>query len=431
MICRILVAITDLLKKFTIPPFLPLAHVYEVNLRQYTPEGSIRAFRKHLPRLQELGVDVCWFMPVHPIGMKNRKGSLGSYYCVRDYNDVNPEFGSLPDFKEMVEDMHARGMKLVIDWVGNHAAWDNVWVDSHPEYFLTDTNGRFLSPYDWHDVIQFNHSHPGQQEAMLDAMAFWVREMGIDGFRADFAHLVPNEFWARARTKLEAIKPNLIWLAEAEGDDIYQVFDINYGWEWMHFTERFVMESMPVSAFRDFIIKEFVEADPSRYQLLFTCTHDENSNRGTEYERYGIFAQALAVCMYALPLSIPMIYGGQEIPNHKRLPFFDKDFMVWPEQPALTDFYKKLITFRKQSFAGGELFFPEAPEGLLIFNRTHLDKEEVFAANFGRSTITARITLAGTSGQFRDVFDNSNLPVHGFLDIELPPGGYRLLQKQA
>jgi len=429
LICRILVALTDLQKPFTIPSFLPLSQVYEVNLRQYTPEGSIQAFRKHLPRLQELGVDTCWFMPVHPIGIKNRKGSLGSYYCVRDYRDVNPEFGTLSDFKEMVEDMHARGMKLVIDWVGNHAAWDNVWVDQHPEYFLTGTGGRFLSPYDWDDVIQFNHRNKGQQEAMLQAMVFWVREMDIDGFRADFAHLVPNEFWAGARKKLEEIKPELIWLAEAEGDDIYQTFDINYGWAWMHFTERFIKEALPVAAFRDFIRSEFAEAGPLRYQLLFTCTHDENSNKGTEYERYGIYAQALAVCMYALPLSIPLIYGGQEIPNHKRLPFFDKDFMEWPERPALTGFYKALIRFRKQSFAGGEISFPEAPDGLLVFCRRHHTKEEIFAANFGRSTISTAISVPGSSGQYRDLFANNHVDLKEKKDIELPPGGYILLYR--
>lgn len=174
---------------FKQPSFLASSNIYCVNLRQYTAEGTFNAFSNHLPRLADMGVEIVWFMPIHPIGKVKRKGTLGSYYSISDYTDTNSEFGCKQDFKKLVDAAHALNIKVIIDWVANHSAWDNVWTKNHPDFFERDEQGNFKPPYDWDDVIQINHSNPQQQQAMIDAMLFWIREFDIDGFRADLGIL--------------------------------------------------------------------------------------------------------------------------------------------------------------------------------------------------------------------------------------------------
>ncbi|MDX5319900.1 MAG: alpha-amylase, partial [Bacteroidota bacterium] len=181
--------------------------IYEVNIRQYTPEGTIQAFLPHLKRLKSMGVDMLWIMPIQPIGVKNRKGELGSYYSISDYTAVNPEFGTLGDVKELVEESHRLGMRVILDWVANHSAWDNVWVKEHKDWFVLDSTGNFTVPYDWTDVIKLNYENQGLRNAMLEAMKFWVKETGMDGFRCDVAYEVPMDFWNHARMELDRIKP--------------------------------------------------------------------------------------------------------------------------------------------------------------------------------------------------------------------------------
>ena len=205
------------------------ANIYEVNIRQYTPEGTINAFRKHLPRLKNMAVSIIWIMPVQPIGEKNRKGSLGSYYSIRDYKAVNEAFGDLEDFKALVKDAHKLGMYVLLDWVANHTSWDNVWTESNPDFYRKDENGNFDSPWDWTDVIALNYSNPVMRESMIDAMRFWLEESNIDGFRCDMAGMVPVDFWNAARSELEKTKP-LFMLAEDEEvvSLLEHAFDMNF-----------------------------------------------------------------------------------------------------------------------------------------------------------------------------------------------------------
>ena len=222
--------------------FLKHSTIYEVNLRQYTKEGTIAAFMLHLPRLKKMGIDIIWLMPIHPIGKINRKGNLGSYYSISDYFDINPEFGTKSDFKKLVELVHELEMKIIIDWVANHAAWDNKWTLTNPDYFSRNAAGQFLSPYDWSDVIQIDHNNEMAHDALRHAMCFWVKEFDIDGFRADLAHLTPLKFWEKAKKITTEIKPDLIWLAETEDAAYHEVFDISYAWKWMHQSESFIKE---------------------------------------------------------------------------------------------------------------------------------------------------------------------------------------------
>ena len=196
--------------QFKTPEWCKKATIYEVNIRQFTPEGTFAAFSKHLPRLKQMGVDIIWLMPIHPIGEKNRKGGLGSYYAVRNYEEVNAEFGTMADFQQLVKETHANGMKLIIDWVANHTSPDNVWVgQGHMDWYTLDSTGN-LQPTigtDWWDVADLNYDNKEMRKAMISSMQFWLKNADIDGFRCDVAGWVPMDFWIEARKELDAVKP--------------------------------------------------------------------------------------------------------------------------------------------------------------------------------------------------------------------------------
>lgn len=213
--------------------------MYEVNIRQYTPEGTFAAFANHLPRLQRMGVETIWLMPVTPISKKKRQGSLGSYYACSDYTALNPEFGSSRSFKALVKKVHELGMKLMIDWVANHTGADHSWIQKNPHWYIKDEQGNFTERNGWVDVYDLDYSNPDMRAAMIEAMQFWIREYEIDGFRCDMAHLVPLDFWADARKQCDALKP-LCWLAETDESNYHEVFDISYAWKWMHVSEQVV-----------------------------------------------------------------------------------------------------------------------------------------------------------------------------------------------
>src|SRR5688500_3612468 len=224
-------------------PFKPVpwshnTNIYEVNVRQYTQEGTFRAFEKELPRLKDMGVEILWFMPITPISKEKRLSVLGSYYACSDYTAINPEFGDLADFKALVQAAHSLHMKVIIDWVANHTGWDHIWTKQHPEYYRRDMHGNFFDPHGWADVIDLNYDHPVLHKAMISAMEFWVRECNIDGFRCDMAMLVPLNFWRSARTHLDSIK-KLFWLAECEEINYHEVFDATYAWKLLHKMEAY------------------------------------------------------------------------------------------------------------------------------------------------------------------------------------------------
>ena len=316
------------------------SNIYEVNVRQYTPEGTFEAFAKHIPRLQDMGVKILWLMPITPISKEKRQGTLGSYYACSSYTTINPEFGTLDDFKSLVQTAHNAGMKLIIDWVANHTGWDHHWSKEHPDWYLKDELGRFYDLNGWEDVIDLNYNNNDMRKALTDAMLYWIKECDIDGFRCDMAHLVPLDFWVDARTACDAIKP-LFWLAECDVMEYHKVFDVSYAWEWMRITEEMVKRSLSLQTKRDVLLK-YSQYPKGANKLFFTSNHDENSWNGTEYEKYGAAAKAMAVFTVTWP-GMPLLYSGQELPNHKRLKFFEKDCIEWQPKTQLHDFYKKLF----------------------------------------------------------------------------------------
>lgn len=412
-------------------------NIYEVNLRQYTSEGTFAAFAKHLPRLKDMGVEVLWFMPITPISVLNRKGTLGSYYACSSFVNTNPEFGSIDEFKQLVENIHALGMKVIIDWVANHTGWDHEWTMTHPDYYSQDSNGNFVPPVEnWEDVIHLNFYNHNLRIAMIDAMKFWVEECRIDGFRCDMAMLVPVDFWHQARTVLDQIK-KLFWLGEFDqwNEEIYaHVFDVSYTWHWMHKTEVFYQKDRKIIEL-DKALNNYQFKKPFHHiRSFFTSNHDENSWNGTEYEKYGKMAIPLAVfsCTWN---GIPLIYSGQELPNPKRLQFFDKDEIQWTANPELHQFYKTLLLLRKSHpalLAGHKEVITwriatNHPDQLFCFARKNKERELVVVLNFSDKQINFLLRDLRIRGEFLNVMNGDKR--NSADDFNIDPWGYIILSK--
>lgn len=327
------------------------AVIYEVNLRQYTPEGTLAAFEKHLPRLQELGVEILWLMPIHPVSVKNRKGSLGSYYAVQDYKKINPDYGTFEEFKAFVDKCHSMGFKVILDWVANHTGWDNVWITEHPEWYTTDSVGRIIAPIaDWSDVADLNYNNAEMRAAMIDALEYWVREAGIDGYRCDVAGMVPIEFWEQARAALDKIKPVYMLAEDQDTEELMQkAFNSNYGWSFHSVMNKIAKGEAGIDAVKNYFAYIDSTYPEGSYPMQFTSNHDENSWNGTEYERMGDAAKTFAALTFVVP-GMPLIYSGQETGNNKRLSFFDKDQIEWGNE-EIQNFYEKLIDIKQSNKA--------------------------------------------------------------------------------
>ena len=335
------------MRAFAIVDWAHSTNIYEVNLRQYTEEGTFNAFRKHLPRLKKMGVETLWFMPLTPVSQKNRKGTLGSYYACSDYVSINPEFGTMDDCKSLFREAQSMGFKIIIDWVANHTGWDHQWTKDHPEYYIIDPGTKdFRMASGMEDIIELNYENRDLRTAMIDAMEYWVVETGIDGFRCDLASWVTLEFWEEARKELEKVK-ELFWFGEfdeLENPEYGEVFDASYSWKWMHLTEDFYKKQLPLSELIG-LLKRYNDLGDHTMRCWFTSNHDENSWNGSEFEKYGEMTTALAVFSFAWN-GIPLLYSGQELPNKKRLNFFDKDEIEWTKEPALASFYADLLKLR-------------------------------------------------------------------------------------
>jgi Glycosidases len=404
-------------RRFTPVNWSTTSNMYEVNVRQYTREGTFNAFSKHLPRLRDMGIETLWFMPVTPISQEKRQGALGSYYACSDYKAINPEFGAMADFKALIKEAHSMGFKVIIDWVANHTGYDHIWVKTHPEYYKKNAEGNFYDTNNWHDVIDLNYYDHGLRAAMIDAMSFWVRECDIDGFRCDMCHLVPLDFWQKARATLDAIKP-LFWLGETQDVAYLSVFDCMYGWRWMSATEKFARHEAGLQQLYDVLTHYEFDCPPGTFPLLFTSNHDENTWNGTEFEKYGSLSKPLAVfnCTWNC---MPLIYTGQELPLHKRLPFFDKDHVEWRDKPELHTFYKTLLELRKQHPAlqigvKPTLIPIESNIPVMAFHRQQGDREVLVILNFSGNDATIQVPV---KGHFTNLFTRLPLAAPASLAI--------------
>jgi glycosidase len=323
-------------------------NIYEVNVRQYTKEGTLKAFMEHVPRLHEMGVEILWLMPITPISVEKRQGTYGSYYAARSYTDIDSTYGTAEDLKELIRLVHANEMKLIIDWVANHTGYDHQWTKTYPGWYRRDDKGNFTDIYGWIDVIDLNYAIPEMRIEMIRSMIHWIKEFDIDGFRCDMARTVPIDFWVEARGECDAVKP-LFWLAECEILSYHEAFDVTYGWEAMRAIDKYMKKEMELPEILP-ILSGYSMYPSGSKKLLFTSNHDENTYYGTEYEKYGACAKAMAVFTCTWP-GIPLIYSGQEKPNLKRLEFFEKDFIDWEGETELHAFYKTLLNLRKKNKA--------------------------------------------------------------------------------
>lgn len=419
------------------PEWTKDAVVYEVNVRQFTPEGTFSAFSAHLPRLKELGVDILWFMPINPIGVKNRKEPLGSYYSVKDYMDVNPEFGKLDDFKAMVAKAHEMGFHVIMDWVPNHSSWDNILTVDHPDWYVKDSTGSFIPPigFDWTDVIQFDWSKQALQDYMLDALKFWVN-LGVDGFRVDHPHLTPPAFWERVREELNKIHPVFM---VAENEDQYDFmkkgFDMSYAWELHHLTNRIAQGKDSVSALGRYYKKEWSTFPPNVYRMVFLDNHDENSWNGTINSRMGEAQNPFAVFIFTT-YGVPLLYNGQEVCLSKSLRFFQRDTIKW-DNCSKTAFYKNLIRLKKENKAlwngeaGGRMdtISTGKDSKVFAFARVKDDNKVVVFLNLRKKDVKIKPALESYSGEYTEYFTGTKVSLPLMDSLKLEPYGYRVFIK--
>ncbi len=413
--------------------------VYEVNIRQYSEEGTFNAFDRELPRLKDMGVSTLWFMPITPISQKHKKGTMGSPYACSDYISINPEFGNLDDFKSTVKIAHDLGFKIIIDWVANHTGWDHVWTITHPEYYKKDNEtGDFKIASGMDDIIELDYDNSNLREAMIESMKYWITECDIDGFRCDLAFWVRLDFWMEARTELEKTK-TLFWLAESdplENPDYYNAFDACYTWTWMHQTADFYKNNQNKNILDGVLNRYNLNGNKENIKLWFTSNHDENSWNGTEFEKYGEAAKAFAVHSFTWE-GIPLIYSGQELPNLKRLQFFEKDAIDWTRKFELHDFYKTLLKLRKNNPAlrAGDvesitnILHTNCENNVLAFLRKNGEYQVLVLINFSSQLVEFSLMDENLGGSFKDIFEERNFDFKEIKSFELRPWAYKVFEK--
>ncbi len=434
------------------PKWVANATIYEVNIRQYTPEGTINAFRKHLPKLKELGVDILWLMPVQPIGIKKRKGPLGSYYSIQDYTAVNPNFGTLKDFKALVDEAHELDFKIVLDWVANHTAFDHVWTQEHPDFYTYNEAGEINVARDnegvvtdWTDVADLNYDNKELWKAMAGEMKWWVDEADIDGFRCDVAGFVPIEFWSYLSEQRATWDKELFMLAEWGEPTDMENFNMNYGWDFHHLLGELARKEKGPSDIEKLRMQIDSNYTKDDIRMYFTTNHDENSWNKPVFDRYGKqHFQLFALCA-TMDRGMPLIYGGQEVGLDRALKFFDKDEIDWTKTEdhltgwTYSQFYKRMMDIYHTTPAlfngnyGGdfELLVANDENGTYAFKRANGNSECVALFNFGEESIRLTQSELALSGLY-STFDGQNAiqwNAESASDLVVVPGNFLLFYR--
>lgn len=407
------------------------AVLYEVNIRQYTPEGTFNAFAAHLPYLKELGVDIIWLMPIHPISELNRKGELGSYYAVQDYTAVNPEFGTLDDFKSLVKQTHDLGMYIIIDWVANHTGCDHAWVTENPAWYEYDSLGKYVSPMDWTDTYSLNYESKEMQAAMIDAMKYWVKEVGIDGYRCDVASMVPTDFWEEVRRELDDVKPVFMLAESSESDLTVCAFDMVYNWPAMFVFEEVVKGKKEADDLAELISSQQRKFPHDTYFMNHVTNHDRNTWDGTEFERLGAGVDAFVALTYVMP-GMPMLYTGQEVGLKDRIPFFTK-YSGYQQEKNNTYYYYVRLNELKHSQpallageAGGKWTVYETTnnDAVLFCGRELSGKEVLYIGNLSDEKVFFDVKTAVPGGEFVEWLTGTEINITDSMSFTLDPWQY-------
>jgi len=427
------------------PQWAVSANIYEVNVRQYSPEGSFAAFANHLPRLQRMGVDILWFMPIYPISETRRKGPLGSYYAISDYTAINPNFGTMEEFKELVQRIHDMDMRVILDWVPNHTGWDHHWIEEHPEWYTKDQNGEITDPinpetgesWGWTDVADLNYDKQEMRRAMIGEMKFWLEKVEVDGFRCDVAGAVPLDFWEQAVPELKTVRDDIFMLAEAEVPEHRNrgLFNMSYGWSFHHLMNHLAQQDSTANAI-DRWLKQDNRKFRQGYHMQFITNHDENSWNGAVEERLGPAADAMAVLAFTLD-GMPLIYSGQEAGLNKRLKFFEKDQIEWGDVPK-ENFYTTLLRLKHENralwngAAGGEPVRLKTgnPRDVYAFVREKEGHKVIVVLNLSDDLQEVRLKGDRINGEYTNIFANSTTTVTDNMMMELSPWGYVVLSNR-
>ena len=427
----------------THPAWSKQATIYEVNIRQYTPEGTLAAFTREIPRLKGLGVDILWIMPVQPIGRKNRKGTLGSYYSIADYRAINPEFGTMADFRALVKSAHDQGLKVILDWVPNHTAFDHPWTTAHPDFYNHNADGSISvarnndgTLTDWTDVADLNYENPALRQAMIGELRWWVDSAGIDGFRQDVAWGVPHAFWKEVHDTFRPSRPDLFFLAEAEDAALHASFDATYAWELHHLLNAIAQGKQGFGALTAYFERQAKLYNPGAFRMSFTSDHDENSWQGTEFERMGANHQAAFILASTVQGSFPLLYTGQEVSLKKRLRFFDKD-TVPMTGASLADFYTAVFALKhtQEALANGAWGASQvalantAGERVFAFTRTKGANTVLVAVNFSDAPIKLAYSGLAQPGAFTDWFSKAAVTLAAAGQLDVPAHGWRVLTR--
>jgi len=407
------------------------SNIYEVNLRQYTGPGTFKAFEKSLPRLKKMGVEILWFMPITPIGVtgrKNAESDMGSYYSVKDYYSVNPDYGTMQDFIVLVKHAHALGFKVLTDWVPNHSAPDNAWITRHPDFYKKDSLGNPAIPFDWTDTRQLNYDNRELRDTMIAVMKWWVKKTNIDGFRCDVAWNVPDDFWKECITELHKIK-DVFMLAEGEKPGLHIAgFDETYPWSVMNVAYGIYSGKTTLKQLDSVISYNEHIYPKNAFRLYFTTNHDENSWNGTEFERFGEDYKAFAVWAFTMKNSVPLMYSGQEEPNKTRLKFFVKDTIVWKNY-ALVPFYTALNKLRRSNIAlAADASFEKIHAGdegaVYAFVRRKNGHKVLVILNFSGKEQNIIITDASLAGNPFNLFTNKHGKISPKIQFAMQPWGF-------
>lgn len=417
------------------------AVLYELNVRQFTPEGTFVAAIERLPFLRSLGVDAIWLMPIYPIGLEGRKGTLGSYYSIRDYKAVNEEFGSAEDFRAFVSAAHALGMKVILDWVANHTARDARWITERPaDWYERDEAGVAKVPWDWTDTAKLNYANHDVWRGHIDAMRYWVESFGVDGYRCDMAMLVPIEFWQEASAELHSIKSDIFMLAEAEEDNLFdRAFNMSYQWNIHH-----IMCDIAKGARRVWDLRNAIHAERAKYpreamRMSFTSNHDENSWSGSDQSRFGHALDIMTAMTFLMPSTMPLIYTGQEVGYDHSFEFFERDpipVSVYVENRT-TELYRRLAALKHSEAAlaagerGGEMIEIEnnAKDCMMTFVREVGGSRVVAIMNLSPYHIHADFNTGIYAGMYRDALSGARVHLDEHVERDIEPWGYQILVK--
>ena len=424
--------------ELTNPDWVKNATIYELNIRQFSQEGTFKAIEKQLPRLKKMGINIIWLMPVQPIGVINRKGSLGSYYSVKDYLKVNPEFGTDEDFRSLVKAIHAQGMYVILDWVANHSSWDNMLATQHPEWYTKSREGRFQpTPWrDYDDIIDFDYSQPGLRKYMTEALKFWVKEYDIDGYRCDVASFVPIDFWENARKELDAIKP-VFMLAEAEDKELHRkAFDATYNWTLWNILHQIAINNKSVKTLGEAYIAEHVSIFPKEgIRMNFIDNHDKNSWEGNQYSNFGPALKAVTIFTVMMD-GMPLVYSGQEAGLNRSLLFFEKDPIVWKkhENEAL---YTTLFALKHKNQAlwngnrGGEMvrIMNDKMDQIISFVREKNGDKVITLINLSREKVQVSFDTSYDAGTYINLFSGKPQQISKKITLTMEAWEYLVLHQ--